>query len=264
MANRPQSLLLTVFGLYARRAGGSLPVAGLVQTLATVDVHDQAVRAAVSRLKQSGILTPTKNGPAGYRLTAKGEAVLADGDRRIFQPRLTATSSGWVLCVFSIPESQRAKRHVLRQKLTWLGFGQVTPGVWVAPVHNFDAVAAMLDQQELKQYVSLFRAEHVCDDEATAVARWWDLPKLIDMYEWFIAQHPLPTTHRSWTALSKWIMAVNDWRRMPYLDPGLPAELLPPDWPGHRAHELFQRLEQRFAATAATEAKSLLLLAGRG
>jgi phenylacetic acid degradation operon negative regulatory protein len=35
------------------------------------------------------------------------------------------------------------------------------------------------------------------------------------------------------------VRVLTDWRRLPYLDPGLPAELLPGDWIGIRAAEEF-------------------------
>lgn len=38
---------------------------------------------------------------------------------------------------------------------------------------------------------------------------------------------------------------LTDWRQLPYLDPGLPAELLPDDWVGIRAAELFFTLQSR-------------------
>jgi phenylacetic acid degradation operon negative regulatory protein len=34
---------------------------------------------------------------------------------------------------------------------------------------------------------------------------------------------------------------VQEWRRFPFLDPALPAELLPPTWPGPAAADLFHR-----------------------
>jgi phenylacetic acid degradation operon negative regulatory protein len=41
-----------------------------------------------------------------------------------------------------------------------------------------------------------------------------------------------------------------DWRRLPYLDPGLPAELLPGDWTGSRAADLFFTLRERLEEPA--------------
>ena len=36
---------------------------------------------------------------------------------------------------------------------------------------------------------------------------------------------------------------LTSWRRLPYLDPGLPLEHLPRDWPGIEAGEIFARLD---------------------
>ena len=43
---------------------------------------------------------------------------------------------------------------------------------------------------------------------------------------------------------------VHAWRRFPFLDPDLPGELLPADWPRRRAHELFSARHARWAPAA--------------
>ncbi|GAA4913166.1 PaaX family transcriptional regulator [Stackebrandtia albiflava] len=257
MSATPRSLIVTVYGLYARQAGGALPVAGLVRLLAELDVDEQAVRAAVSRLKRRGMLQATRvAGAAGYSLTEPGRELLDEGDRRIFRPTAGRSGDGWVLCVFSIPESMRAKRHVLRGRLTWLGFGQAAPGVWIAPAHTLPAAAAMLRRIALGRYVSLFTSDYHGDlPLPEAVATWWDLPRIAGMYREFLDRH---TGTLDAAPLAGWVSAVTDWRRLPYLDPGLPTELLPADWPGHHAQRLFGRLRRRLAAPAAEAAARLL------
>lgn len=258
MTSSPRSLIVTVFGLYAREAGGTLPVSGLVRVLATMSVDTQAVRAAVSRLKRRGMLEPSKvAGSAGYALTESGRRLLAEGDARIFHPPRARLSDGWVLCVFSIPETLRAKRHVLRGKLAWLGFGQAAPGVWIAPAHTVDAARAMLAATELSGYVNLFRSDY-CGDipVAEAVRDWWDLPRLEAMYREFLDAHRADPGRDQ--ALPAWVRAVTDWRKLPFLDPGLPEELLPAGWPGHDAVRLFGELERRLADSAALHARRLL------
>src|SRR5437763_604863 len=47
---------------------------------------------------------------------------------------------------------------------------------------------------------------------------------------------------------------LTDWRRLPYSDPGLPAELLPPGWTGARAAEIFFTLQSRLAGAAGEHA----------
>lgn len=258
MPSSPRSLIVSVFGLYARDAGGTLPVSGLVRVLATLSVDTQAVRAAVSRLKRRGMLEPSKiDGSAGYALTESGRRLLAEGDARIFHPPRSRLSDGWVLCVFSVPETMRAKRHVLRARLAWLGFGQAAPGVWIAPAHTMDAARAMLAATDLARYVNLFRSDY-CGDVpvAEAVRDWWDLPRLESMYREFITAHHADPGRDQ--ALPAWIRAVTDWRKLPFLDPGLPRELLPDDWPGHDAVRLFGELERRLAGPAAVRARVLL------
>ena len=43
---------------------------------------------------------------------------------------------------------------------------------------------------------------------------------------------------------------VHAWRRFPFIDPDLPDDLLPRDWPRRRAYELFREHHDRWAAAA--------------
>jgi phenylacetic acid degradation operon negative regulatory protein len=45
-------------------------------------------------------------------------------------------------------------------------------------------------------------------------------------------------------------LLVHAWRKFPFLDPDLPAELLGPDWPRGQAHNLFVRRHDRWRAKA--------------
>jgi phenylacetic acid degradation operon negative regulatory protein len=41
-----------------------------------------------------------------------------------------------------------------------------------------------------------------------------------------------------------YVRALTLWRRLPYLDPGLPTALLPPDWKGTEAADTFFELKE--------------------
>ena len=43
---------------------------------------------------------------------------------------------------------------------------------------------------------------------------------------------------------------VHEWRKFLFADPGLPPEMLPADWPGQAAADLFAREADRLAAGA--------------
>ena len=142
---RLRHLIITVYGLYARHDGGWLSVATLIRLLADLGIDEPAVRSAISRLKRRGILQSRRHdGAAGYQLSAEALAILREGDARIFRRGRATPADGWVLAVFSVPESERHRRHVLRSELTRLGFGMVAPGVWIVPAHPQDTTAETL------------------------------------------------------------------------------------------------------------------------
>jgi phenylacetic acid degradation operon negative regulatory protein len=188
---RPRHLIITVYGLYARSDGGWLSVAELIRLLADLGVDEPAVRSAISRLKRRGILQSRRHGgSAGYQLSAEAVAILREGDARIFRRPPAPLADGWLLAVFSVPETERHRRHVLRSELTRLGFGMVAPGIWIVPAHPEDRTAETLRRLGLDSYADLFRADHLAfGDLRVKVRQWWDLEQLEGLYRAFVAAH---------------------------------------------------------------------------
>ncbi|MEU9845990.1 PaaX family transcriptional regulator C-terminal domain-containing protein [Streptomyces sp. NPDC047985] len=261
---RPRQLIVTVYGLYARDTDGWMSVASLIQLLADLDVEAPTVRSCVSRLKRAGLLeAQSVSGAAGYRISPETERMLRDGDPRIFAARRATVDEGWVLVVFSVPESERARRHTLRTQLTRLGFGSVSAGVWIAPGHVRNEAESMLARHGLRSYADLFRADYLsagggdADELAAKVRSWWDTDRLQRLYVDFLAAHrPVaeriangaPVTDRQ--AFTTYIGVLTDWRRLVYLDPGVARELLPGQWSGTHARELFDEMHARLAGPA--------------
>ncbi|MFJ6015992.1 PaaX family transcriptional regulator C-terminal domain-containing protein [Streptomyces sp. NPDC092952] len=261
---QPRQLIVTVYGLYARDTDGWMSVASLIQLLADLDVEAPTVRSSVSRLKRAGLLEARSvSGAAGYRVSPATERILRDGDPRIFAARRATVEEGWVLVVFSVPESERARRHTLRTELTRLGFGSVSAGVWIAPGHVHDEAESMLARHGLRAYTDLFRADYLAAaggdaaELATKVRSWWDTARLQRLYVAFLAAHrPVAERIASGAAVTDrqaftaYIGLLTDWRRLVYLDPGLARELLPEEWSGTYASELFDELHARLAGPA--------------
>lgn len=265
METPPRQLILSLFGLYARDQGNWLPVSGLIALMADLGVDSAAVRSSVSRLKKRGMLQSRhRDGQAGYALADGTVEVLRAGDRRIWsRPRATA-ADGWLTVVFSVPESERAKRHALRALLTQLGFGTAAPGVWIAPGVVYDETLAVLRRQDLATYTELFRGEYLgVEDLSSRVAQWWDLESLRQLYAEFTrAYRPVRERTEDLTdtrdAFAAYVPMLTAWRRLPYLDPGLPLECLPTGWEGVEAGELFGALDRRLRPEAADHAHAVL------
>ena len=261
---QPRQLIVTVYGLYSRDAGGWMSVASLVSLLGDLGVDEPAVRSSISRLKRRGILVARRaGGAAGYELSEGAQAILREGDHRIFRRERARLGDGWLLAVFSVPESERHQRHVLRSQLSRLGFGTAAPGVWIAPAYLHEATVEMLARLGLSGYADLFHADHLAfGDLASKVRQWWDLDRTERLASDFVAAYePVllgwqgrRAASRPREAFADYVRVLTDWRRLPYLDPGLPAELLPPGWTGARAAEIFFTLQSRLAGAAGEHA----------
>jgi phenylacetic acid degradation operon negative regulatory protein len=263
---QPRELIVTLFGLYARAERNWLSVASVVDLMADLGVDGPAVRSSVSRLKRRGTLVPHRHaGAAGYSLSGPALEALAEGDTRIFDRRRADVDDGWVLVVFSIPESERDKRHALRSSLTQLGFGTAAPGVWLAPGNLVGEARDTLARRGLSGYVDIFSAEHLgFGDLRAKVHSWWDLEELTDLYAWFIDRNR-PVLQRAESgalsprdAFREYVPVLTEWRRLPYRDPGLPLRLLPPGWNGVTAGELFSHLNATLAGPAPEHARSVM------
>ncbi|MBB2915313.1 phenylacetic acid degradation operon negative regulatory protein [Streptosporangium becharense] len=263
----PRALIVTVYGLYAREVGGWMSVASVIRLLGRYGVDAPSVRSAVFRLKRRGLLvSEKKDGVAGYALSQDGHAILREGDRRIFERRRATLDDGWLLAIFSVPETERDKRHQLRSRLSWLGFGTVSAGVWIAPAHLLDETKDVLTRHGLASYVNLFQSHHVgFEDIAGQAPAWWDLARLQALYQEFLDCHgPVLERYKNGgeidqpEAFTDYIAALTDWRRLPYSDPGLAVEVLPGDWNGVRAADTFFELHERLAKPAHEFVESVL------
>lgn len=256
---RPRSLIVTVYGAYARETGGWMSVAHLVRLLGGLGVDETAVRSAVSRLKRRGLLLQDRrDGGVGYAVSPQARELLTAGDRRIFSAERARLSDGWLLVVFSVPESERSSRHRLRTGLTALGLGTVAPGVWIGPAGLADDVRSALQRLGLTSYAQLFAGSHLALGQARrSVAAWWDLQALqaahaayVDAWRPVLAGWRRRRTLDPGAAFADYVTTLTEWRRLAYLDPGLPMEVLPAPWQGARAAEVFAGLQERLSEPA--------------
>jgi phenylacetic acid degradation operon negative regulatory protein len=258
---RPKSLILDLYGAYIRRLGGWMAVSNLITLMGQLGVDEQAVRSAVSRMTRRQLLVQeSAGGVRGYRLSEAALRVVEEGDRRIFSTIQPARlDQGWIVVAFSVPEDERDRRHVLRSRLSWMGFGMVANGVWMAPRRMLPELRDTVERLEFERYVHVFDGTYCgFEDLRSLVRRCWDLDGLRGMYREFLSEWE-PVRAR-WAAGSPdedelgafldYTSVLDRWRRFPYLDPGLPVELLPEGWEGRAAADLFFDLRGRLEKPA--------------
>jgi phenylacetic acid degradation operon negative regulatory protein len=250
---RPSSQILYIYGGFVRRLGGWLPVATLLDLMFELGAEAAVVRAALTRMKRSGLLASVRRGGiAGYALTEASWRILEEGDRRMLTAREPADAEdGWVLVIFSVPETQRHKRHQLRNHLAWLGFGTIAPGAWIAPRRLRRELETVLQRARLLDFTERLDVAY----EGVAASRrlahkCWDLAALDRMYCQFAERWECANAAAPAAAFETYIALVADWRRLPFLDPGLPSEILPDRWAGARARSIYFSLLGRIDALA--------------
>ena len=230
----PRAAIVTLYGAFVRRLGNWMAIADLVVLLGDLGVDEQSARSAIARLKRTGLLeSSTHFGCAGYVAGEQLLDVLRDGDVRIFQSEIAANlDDGWVLVVFSVPEAQRDRRHLLRTRLAGLGCGPLAPGVWMAPRRVAPDVRRIVQRLDLAQFTSLFEGTYEgFNDVQTLATSTWDVSALVRHYGAFTKRHQRMLSR--WeagdagarAAFVDYVGLLEDWRRLAYEDPGLPDEL---------------------------------------
>lgn len=258
---RPQTHVLMFCGIHLLAPGLSVPTPALIDVLARVGVGEHAARSTVSRMLRRGTLQRRRVGQRGYLSpTAATRGTLARGGERAWQSPVNRTWDGqWTLLAFSLPESRRADRHLLRSRLEWAGFGLLQNGLWVAP-RRID-VAELLGPLDVLDHLKVFRAEAAAPTQVTElIDDAWDLAGIAEGYQRFLDRwdrpEPLPDAPDD---LARQLWLLGEWTLLARADPGLPVEYLPADWPAVRAEHVALRLRARYEAGAAAIAGGLVV-----
>jgi len=257
---RPQTHVLMFSGIHLLRPGAAVSTAGLIDVLARVGVGEHAARATFARMTARGVLQRRRRGRRVYLSpTPSARTALEEGGVRAWQSPVNRTWDGrWTLLGFSLPESRRTDRHLLRSRLQWAGFGMLQSGLWVAP--RAVDVEHLLEELDVLGHVKVFRA-HV--DAPTRVAELiedaWDVAGIARGYQEFLDRwdrpDPLPGAPDD---LARQLWLHGEWSLLARRDPGLPVDYLPADWPAVRAEHVALRLRAQYEPVAAALAAEVV------
>ena len=248
----PRSLLMTFFGAFLRRLGGWIAVADLVALMGDLGLDEQAVRSAVSRLKRRGVIAPERRG--GRRRLPPHAARRGDprGRRRAdLRPRRRGRRRLAARRVLDPRGPPRAAPQAAHPACSGSGSARSPPACGSrrrGPRPRCGASSRELDAR---------RATSSCSAGGTSAAARRS-PR-----GGTSARSPpstAPTSRRGSrrstargratdaAAFAGHVGQLDAWRRIPFHDPGLPAAVLPEDWPGAHAWDVFRALDRRLGA----------------
>jgi len=253
-----RGLLFTVLGEFVLPGGGTAWTSALIDAFGRLGVEEKAVRQALMRTAEDGWLAGERVGRrTRWRLTPAAERLLIDGTARIYAfPAAGEWDGRWLIVLARTHEAERPARHRLRTRLSWAGLGSVAPGVWIGPhAERLPEVSGVLAAAGLLPEAQVFVGRHAGGGDPGAMVRAaWDLDGLERQYEQFLSTF---RGHRGRDPLAAVVELVHAWRRFPWIDPQLPAPLLPKPWSGTAAADLFGRLHDRWTAAARAQWQEL-------
>ncbi|MEM7113355.1 MAG: PaaX family transcriptional regulator C-terminal domain-containing protein [Chloroflexota bacterium] len=229
----------------------------LLYLLDLLGLSERAARTTLSRMKQQGWFQTVREGRRSrYELTEMGRRIIAEGDKRIFEKASTNWNGNWHLVVYSLPEEKRPLRNELRKKLVWFGFGNLAPGTWIAAHDRYAELKPIIDSLNIRQHLTLFTSQRVgFMSNQEIVTKCWNLPQLAADYNTFTARwqpeferftrQQIKPSPEACFKTRFWLTF--DFQPFPRKDPNLPASLLPQNWPGHTARNIFAQYHDDLA-----------------
>jgi len=190
----------------------------LIKLTADFGIKETTLRVALTRMVSAGDLIRSAD---GYRLSNRLLARQRRQDDAI-DPPVRGWRGDWVMLVVTSVGGDARTRAALRTTLHDKRFGELREGVWMRP----DNLELDLDP-EVDARVRVLWARD--DAPAELAAQLWDLPA------WAQAGHRLldEMAHKARASdiPGRFVVAAAMVRHL-LIDPVLPDELLPADWPG--------------------------------
>jgi phenylacetic acid degradation operon negative regulatory protein len=237
------SLVVTVFGDLIVPRGGVAAYATLAAIVAPLGINDSQLRTALSRLVAEGWLVSRREGKrAFYALASEGAARTGEAARRIYAAPDAKRAGIWRVALFP-PGTPRWRRP-----FEWIGFASAGPSIMIHPDADEAALNSLLaGLPEDRRPVIVAGAGGAHAAARALIARLWDLKALGRDWSALEAQlAPLSRATRDPArALAARARLIHEFRRVALRDPGLPAALLPRDWPGTRARKAVAALYGR-------------------
>ncbi|MBT8240439.1 MAG: PaaX family transcriptional regulator [Acidimicrobiia bacterium] len=248
-ADSARGLLITVLGEFVSIAGGTAWTQTLIEAMEGLGVQPKSTRQVMARLADQNWLGRERLGRrTRWSLTETSRTLLQTGAERIygFGHDRAEWNGRWLVLMVSLGERDQHHRYKLTTGLSWAGFGSLGQGSWVSPwIDNEAEAVELLAELDVQGATSFVSEVGQLGSGASLASRAWDLEATRRHYCEFLDFTRSINPHATGVEAAVHLtMLVHQWRRFPFLDPELPAELLPTDWPAGSAVDHFADLRR--------------------
>ena len=258
---RAKSLVVTVFGDAIVPLGGEIWLSELIDLMAPFGLSERAVRTAVFRLVQDGLLVSRQIGRKSlYALSETGVAQFDAASKRIYALRETEWSGQWTQAWIS-PHLSRTAREDCAVTLSTLDFAPHGELLWMRPGDHIDAARNAVEGSTHAGGIEFMLAQGGPAREWMVHA--WPLVALDRDYQAFnrlaVEIGDLSEQQGRVTAPELFvlrILLVHEYRRIVLRDPMLPTVMLPTGWAGIEATKQASELYRWLAHPAQAHVRS--------
>ncbi len=242
-----RSVLVTILGDSIVPTGGSIWLRDLIELAAPFGFSDRLVRTSMYRLGAEGWFDTDRVGRRSrYALTGHAQREFAEAETRIYQATRPQWDGEWTLVFLGLAGLDPNERENLATQLSWQGFARLAVDLLAFPGEARQHVDRLSTRCGIDVPVPVATARF--DDVASLalnddLAAAFELEPTADRYRAFVDDYDWARS-MNWSEISDLeaftvrTMVVHEIRRSSLIDPRLPASLVPPDWPGDRAHAL--------------------------
>lgn len=251
-----RSAVFDIYGDHLLSSTKWAPVAALVQLTGVIDIAPAATRTAISRMAREGWLTAqTRDGARGYAMTPRAAQRLATAGQRIYADHTPEWDGRWHIVVVE-HSGDRSARARVRASMEYLGYARLAVDTWIAPRASDDLAGT------LGPGYREFHSE-LSGDPRQFASSMWDLEQIADahrQYDRWLTElvQGFPDDASDEERYLTRTLAVHEWRKFLFRDPGLPPEVLPDAWPGTVASERFRDVAARLRPGASAYVESCI------
>lgn len=247
-----RSLLLTIVGELMWPRADAAWTSSLVHTLNGLGVEERAARQAINRAASAGWIESKRQGrEVSWTVGPAGQQIIRDGAKRVTSMSRApkAWDGQWLSLLVTIPKEKRNTRKALYNGLSWAGMGNPVPGIWMSPyIHREPEIDRLITEVGLQDHAISFIGHPgsigVADEEI--VERAWNIRDVGSVFQTLLEDNKGLNPASGDEMLFAHISVVSQWQQLPFIDPGLPEELLP-NWIGRTTAAHLQELRESWA-----------------
>lgn len=207
---------------------------------------NQKTRGTISALLKEGLIEKQNKEEIGadekssYRLTEKGFVKLCL-HFPFFRFLKDKWDGKWRIISYEIPEKKREIRDRLRREMQGWGLGPWHRSFWLTPHPIIGTLRELVSQKEEEAYIQAFEAEHSFGDRAILIEKVWNIEELSKKYrELFKVWHDILS--KEGEREDKFRRVINQYVGILKQDPGLPSDLVGPNWISYEAFNIFKEV----------------------